>query len=148
MVSERIYTNRELIMEIKVGKKIKLLRKKNDVTQDKLAAHLGVTPQAVSRWESETCGVTPRCAASLSCVTSFFFLSSLIFFPTLISIINSQLGIIFNITFHIIPQLDTKVNKKLTLLNDLLQKFQKENCKFSKRLFTSRSRNVIIILSI
>ena len=42
-------------MEIKVGKKIKLLRKKNDVTQDKLAAHLGVTPQAVSRWESETC---------------------------------------------------------------------------------------------
>ena len=42
-------------MEIKVGKKIKLLRKKNDVTQDKLAAYLGVTPQAVSRWESETC---------------------------------------------------------------------------------------------
>ena len=39
-------------MEIKVGKKIKLLRKKNDVTQDKLAAYLGVTPQAVSRWEA------------------------------------------------------------------------------------------------
>ena len=41
--------------EIKIGQKIRLLRKNNDVTQDKLAAYLGVTPQAVSRWESEIC---------------------------------------------------------------------------------------------
>lgn len=41
--------------EIKIGQKIRLLRKKNDVTQDKLAGALGVTPQAVSRWESEIC---------------------------------------------------------------------------------------------
>ncbi len=43
------------MIEIKIGKKIRLLRKNNDVTQDKLAAYLGVTPQAVSRWESEIC---------------------------------------------------------------------------------------------
>ncbi len=41
--------------DLKIGKKIRLLRKNNDVTQDKLAAYLGVTPQAVSRWESEIC---------------------------------------------------------------------------------------------
>ncbi len=41
--------------ELKIGKKIRLLRKKNDVTQEKLAQALGVTPQAVSRWESEIC---------------------------------------------------------------------------------------------
>jgi transcriptional regulator with XRE-family HTH domain len=41
--------------EIKIGQKIRLLRKNNDITQDKLAAYLGVTPQAVSRWESEIC---------------------------------------------------------------------------------------------
>lgn len=41
--------------ELKIGKKIRLLRKKNDITQDKLAQALGVTPQAVSRWESEIC---------------------------------------------------------------------------------------------
>ncbi len=43
------------MMTVKIGKKIRLLRKKNDVTQDDLASRLGVTPQAVSRWESETC---------------------------------------------------------------------------------------------
>ena len=41
--------------EIKIGKKIRLLRKNNDITHDNLAAYLGVTPQAVSRWESEIC---------------------------------------------------------------------------------------------
>ncbi len=41
--------------KIQIGAKIRLLRKKNDVTQDRLAEHLGVTPQAVSRWESGVC---------------------------------------------------------------------------------------------
>ena len=49
--SERISS----MTEIKIGVKIRLLRKKNDITQEKLAEHLGVTPQAVSRWESEIC---------------------------------------------------------------------------------------------
>ena len=42
-------------VRIKIGEKIRLLRKKNDVTQDMLAEQLGVTPQAVSRWESGVC---------------------------------------------------------------------------------------------
>ena len=41
--------------KIRIGEQIRLLRRKNDVTQDQLAGHLGVTPQAVSRWESGVC---------------------------------------------------------------------------------------------
>ena len=40
-------------MTIKVGTIIKKLRTENNTTQDTLATAIGVTPQAISRWESE-----------------------------------------------------------------------------------------------
>lgn len=40
-------------MNIKIGKIIKKLRTDNNITQDTLANAIGVTPQAISRWESE-----------------------------------------------------------------------------------------------
>ena len=38
-----------------IGQKIKDLRKKADLAQDRLADYLGVSAQAVSKWE---CGVS------------------------------------------------------------------------------------------
>ena len=40
-------------MNIKIGAIIKKLRAENNITQDTLATDIGVTPQAISRWESE-----------------------------------------------------------------------------------------------
>lgn len=40
-------------MNIKIGAIIKKLRTENNITQEMLATSIGVTPQAISRWESE-----------------------------------------------------------------------------------------------
>lgn len=41
-------------MTIEIGVTLKKLRTANNITQDTLATAIGVTPQAISRWESET----------------------------------------------------------------------------------------------
>ena len=41
-------------MNVKIGKQIKALRNRDGVTQDRLAEALGVTSQAISKWENES----------------------------------------------------------------------------------------------
>ncbi|MBQ1846680.1 MAG: helix-turn-helix transcriptional regulator, partial [Clostridia bacterium] len=37
---------------MRIGEKIKTLRKKRGISQEKLAEHIGVSFQAVSKWEN------------------------------------------------------------------------------------------------
>lgn len=41
-------------MTLKIGEKIKSLRKEQDITQEKLAAYLNISYQAISKWENGT----------------------------------------------------------------------------------------------
>jgi transcriptional regulator with XRE-family HTH domain len=41
-------------MNIRIGESIKKLRKQNDITQEKLAEYLGISYQAISKWENGT----------------------------------------------------------------------------------------------
>ena len=40
-------------MDMTIGKRIGLLRKEKGLTQEELASHMGVSPQAVSKWEND-----------------------------------------------------------------------------------------------
>ena len=43
-------------MDMTIGKRIGLLRRQKGLTQEELAGHMGVSPQAVSKWENDqTC---------------------------------------------------------------------------------------------
>ena len=56
-------------MDMTIGKRIALLRKEKGLTQEELANHMGVSPQAVSKWENDqTCpdiSALPRLARLL-----------------------------------------------------------------------------------
>lgn len=56
-------------MEVQIGKVIRELRVRNNVTQEMLAEHIGVTAQAVSKWES---GVNLPDITMLSGLMSYF----------------------------------------------------------------------------
>ena len=56
-------------METTLGKRIAMLRRQKELKQEDMAAHLGVSPQAVSKWENDqTCpdiSLLPRLAQLL-----------------------------------------------------------------------------------
>ena len=47
-----------------LGNNIRIARKRMGLTQEELAMQIGVTAQAVSRWESEAAGYIAYCAVS------------------------------------------------------------------------------------
>ncbi len=60
-------------MNVKIGEKIKFLRKQKNISQEVLAQYLGVTFQAVSKWEK---GSTMPDVATVPAIASFFGVST------------------------------------------------------------------------
>ena len=60
-------------MKLKIGEKIKQLRKEKNLTQEELSEVLGVSCQSVSRWENETCYPDVELIPT---ITSFFEIST------------------------------------------------------------------------
>lgn len=60
-------------MNIKIGEKIKLLRKQKNISQEVLAQYLGVSFQSVSKWENET---TMPDITMVPAIASFFGVST------------------------------------------------------------------------
>lgn len=60
-------------MNIKIGEKIKLLRKQKNISQEVLAQYLGVSFQSVSKWENET---TMPDITMVPAIASFFEVST------------------------------------------------------------------------
>ena len=60
-------------MQIRIGEKIRTLRKRKNLSQETLASALGVSFQAVSKWES---GTTMPDAALIPAIASFFGVST------------------------------------------------------------------------
>lgn len=50
-ISAYYFIFKEIDMEIVIGKRMRELRLQKKNTQEQLAAHLGITIQAVSKWE-------------------------------------------------------------------------------------------------
>lgn len=63
----------EVNIMVKIGEKIKSLRKQRDISQEVLADYLGVTFQAVSKWETDT--AMPD-VALIPAIASFFGVST------------------------------------------------------------------------
>ena len=60
-------------MEIRIGEKIKSLRKAKNISQEVLAKYLGISFQAVSKWEK---GDTMPDVAMIPAIASFFGVST------------------------------------------------------------------------
>lgn len=64
-------------MKIAIAKKIKEYRQKNQITQKQLSKLLGISPQAISKWEREQgypdITMLPLIAELLDCSINHFF---------------------------------------------------------------------------
>ena len=128
---------------IKLGEKIKSLRKQKNISQEVLAGYLGVSYQAVSKWEN---GTTMPDVTMIPAIASFFGVSTDELFDFNLYEIEKNIDAIVTETNK---YYDTDKSKVEAILRDGLKKYPGNdvllNCLIGVLLDTGRNDEVINI---
>ena len=120
-------------MTIKIGEKIKLLRKQKDISQEVLAQYLGVSFQAVSKWENET---TMPDITMIPVLASFFGVSTDELFDFNLLEIEKNVERICTEAFQ---YRTSDLKKSESILRDGLKKYPGNDVLLNNLLYTMRS---------
>ena len=120
-------------MSVKIGEKIKSLRKNKNISQEVLAQYLGVTFQAVSKWEN---GSTMPDVEAIPAIASFFGVSTDELFDFNLSEIESKVTEIWQ---EAAKCRDSDPAKAEKILRDGLKKFPGNDILLNNLLYTMRA---------
>lgn len=120
-------------MNIKIGEKIKLLRKQKNISQEVLAQYLGVSFQSVSKWENET---TMPDITLVPAIASFFGVSTDELFDFNLLEIEQKVDLICKEAYQ---YRDSDPAKSETILREGLKKFPGNDILLNNLLYTMRS---------
>lgn len=120
-------------MNIKIGEKIKLLRKQKNISQEVLAQYLGVSFQSVSKWENET---TMPDITLVPAIASFFGVSTDELFDFNLMEIELHVEEICKESWE---YRDTNPAKSEAILREGLKKFPGNDILLNNLLYTMRT---------
>lgn len=120
-------------MNIKIGEKIKLLRKQKNISQEVLAQFLGVSFQSVSKWENET---TMPDITLVPAIASFFGVSTDELFDFNLMEIEQKVEHICKEAYE---YRESDPLKSEAILKDGLKKFPGNDILLNNLLYTMRS---------
>lgn len=120
-------------MNIKIGEKIKLLRKQKNISQEILAQYLGVSFQSVSKWENET---TMPDITMVPAIASFFGVSTDELFDFNLMEIELHIEEICKESWQ---YRDTDPAKSEAILREGLKKFPGNDILLNNLLYTMRT---------
>lgn len=120
-------------MNIKLGEKIRTLRKQRNISQEVLSQYLGVSFQAVSKWETNT--AMPDITL-IPAIASFFGVSTDELFDFNLMEIEKNVERICNEAYH---YRDSEPEKAEKILRDGLKKYPGNDILLNNLLYTIRS---------
>lgn len=120
-------------MQLKIGEKIRALRKEKNISQEVLAQYLGVTFQAVSKWEN---GAALPDVATIPAIALFFGVSTDQLFNIHLMEIERQVS---EICDEAVKYRETEPERGEKILRDGLKKFPGNDILLNNLLYFLRA---------